>query len=49
MACGAPQPRYFIPFAVEGHLSSGVHVYIGDVTGEERGAIDRILASVEPL
>lgn len=46
---GAPQPRYFIPFEVEGYLGSGVQIYIGDVTTEERDAIDRILASVEPL
>ena len=46
---GAPQPRYFIPFAVKGYLHSGVQVYIGDVTTEEMAAIDRILASVKPL
>ena len=46
---GAPQPRYFIPFEVEGYLGSGVQIYIGDVSIEERDAIARILASVEPL
>ena len=46
---GAPQPRYFIPFAVEGHLGSGVQVYIGDVGPKERTAVERILASVEPI
>ena len=48
-AYGAPRPRHFISFAVKGYLHSGVHIYIGDVTAEERDAIDRILASVEPL
>jgi hypothetical protein len=43
---GAPQPRYFLPFAVEGHLNSGIQVYIGDVDGDERAVVDRILASV---
>lgn len=46
---GAPQPRYFIPFEVEGHLSSGVQVYIGDVNADERAIVDEILASVRPL
>ena len=46
---GAPQPRYYISFAAEGYLHSGVQVHIGDVTAEERDAIERILASVKPL
>lgn len=46
---GAPQPRYFIPFAVDGHLGSGVQVYIGDVGPAERAAVERILASVRPI
>jgi hypothetical protein len=46
---GAPQPRYTIYFGVEGYLRSAVQVWIGDVTPEEGTAIERILASVEPL
>jgi hypothetical protein len=46
---GAPQPRLFLPFAVEGHLNSGIQVYIGDIDASERAVIERILASVRPL
>lgn len=46
---GAPQPRLFLPFAVEGHLNSGAQVFIGDVGADEREVVDRILASVRPL
>lgn len=46
---GAPQPRYYLLFAVKGYLRSGVHVYVGDVNDAQRDAIERILASVKPL
>lgn len=46
---GAPQPRFFLPFSVEGHLASGAQVFIGAVDADEREAIDAILASVRPL
>ena len=46
---GAPQPRFFLPYAVEGHLGSGAQVFIGEVDRDERAVVDRILASVRPL
>lgn len=44
---GAPQPRYFLPFAVDGHLGSGVQVYFGNT--DDRDLVERILASVRPI
>lgn len=46
---GAPQPRLFLPFAVEGHLNSAAQVFIGDVQAGEREVIDAILGSVRPI
>lgn len=46
---GAGLLHEYIGFRVGGQPRSGVQVYIGDVTDEERAAIYRILASVQPL